>query len=284
MLLQSWETRPFCPGFVLVADRRTRSLVLAFRGTVSGADLITDLTAAAVPVPPQLLGSYTPASSSTTTQTHYVHAGFCAAAEALALELRAPVTEALSARPGYSLVVTGHSLGAAVGSLVALLWAAEGSFGAAVDVRGAARQSPRLPVLDDDINDDDGDVADARLPMRCYAYGPPGILSAELAAATAAAAAAAVVVVNATTEETRSDDEGGGATTTTATISTATTCCAPLVTSVVVGDDVVPRLSTSSASDVLAAATALCGPQYHAVRRLTQVKPVPRESLSATVS
>lgn len=169
-----------------------------------------------------------------------MHAGFCAASEALALELRAPVAEALSARPGYSLVVTGHSLGAAVGSLVALLWAAEGSFGAAVEVRGATSQSPRL--LDDDINDDVGDVTDARLPLRCYAYGPPGILSAELAAATAASAAAAA---------------------------------APVVTSVVVGDDVVPRLSTSSASDVLSAATALCGPQYHAVRRLTQV---PRHS------
>jgi hypothetical protein len=58
VLLQSRETRPFCPGFMLVADRRTRSLVLAFRGTVSGADLITDLTAAAVPVPPQLVHLY----------------------------------------------------------------------------------------------------------------------------------------------------------------------------------------------------------------------------------
>jgi hypothetical protein len=58
VLLQNWTSRPFCPGFYLAADRRTKSLVLAFRGTVSGADLVTDLTAAAVPVPTRLVPAY----------------------------------------------------------------------------------------------------------------------------------------------------------------------------------------------------------------------------------
>ena len=77
-------------------------------------------------------------------EKHLVHAGFIAAAEALAGELRAPVAEALAAHPGYALVVTGHSLGAAVASLVALLWAADDTFHTAYGDEKVANREIRV--------------------------------------------------------------------------------------------------------------------------------------------
>lgn len=51
------------------------------------------------------------------------HKGFLAAARVLAAELHEHVAQALTENDGYGLVMTGHSLGAGVASLLTLLWA-----------------------------------------------------------------------------------------------------------------------------------------------------------------
>ena len=78
-------------------------------------------------------------------------------ARRLAADLREPVRAALASRPGYHLVLTGHSLGGGLASLLALLWGPDFEAGA---VAGA----------------------DVR-QVRCFAYGPAATLTLPLAQA-----------------------------------------------------------------------------------------------------
>ena len=48
--------------------------------------------------------------------------GFWLTAQKLATELRPLVLDALALHPAYTVLATGHSLGAAVASLLALTW------------------------------------------------------------------------------------------------------------------------------------------------------------------
>ncbi|KAK3279192.1 hypothetical protein CYMTET_12912 [Cymbomonas tetramitiformis] len=158
LLLFDWSSRAYSPGYYVALDHATRSVVIAFRGTVSGPDLVTNLTNEAIPAPPALAARTTDLASATggtvctdreqDSKGAYVHQGFWLAAEKLAGELHTPVTDALARHPGYSLRVCGHSLGAAVGSLLTLLW----------------RHDPLLSGR-----------------IHCYAYAAPCILSKELA-------------------------------------------------------------------------------------------------------
>lgn len=51
----------------------------------------------------------------------YAHLGACMAARWLYETLRAPLAAALESRPGYTLQLTGHSIGAACASMVAMM-------------------------------------------------------------------------------------------------------------------------------------------------------------------
>jgi len=53
----------------------------------------------------------------------WVHRGFLKSAQRLANDLHEPVKEALDANPGYELVITGHSLGGGVATVLTLMWA-----------------------------------------------------------------------------------------------------------------------------------------------------------------
>ena len=80
----------------------------------------------------------------------HAHGGMLEAAKRLREDVMGPVRDALVNRPGFSFVLCGHSLGGGVATLLA-------------DLLG-----PEI------------EVAGRRVPVRCFSYAPPAVLSIEL--------------------------------------------------------------------------------------------------------
>lgn len=135
----------YSPGYVCYVDAGASSVVVALRGTINfPADVLTDLVC--VPAP------YAPPHDATAEDDPDAgaHAGMLEAARRLRALVDPAVARALASRPGFRLVLTGHSLGAGVATLLATLF---------------------------------GPTHGGR-PVECFAYGPPCTLT--LAAARAA--------------------------------------------------------------------------------------------------
>ncbi|XP_034942156.1 sn1-specific diacylglycerol lipase beta-like isoform X2 [Chelonus insularis] len=127
---------PFC----VVADHKTASIVIVIRGSLSLRDLITDIAAASDLFEPEGL-----------PQGSMAHRGMIIGAKVLLKQLDQYkiLEKAFETYPNYSLILTGHSLGAGLAVLLGLL------------IR------PRYPNL------------------RVYAYATPaGLLSREAAKVT----------------------------------------------------------------------------------------------------
>lgn len=92
------------PRCFLALDAGARAIVLAVRGTMSWGDVITDCCAASVP----FCGGRS-------------HAGMVRAARCVWSALEAPTLQLLARHPGFSLVLTGHSLGGGTASLLCIL-------------------------------------------------------------------------------------------------------------------------------------------------------------------
>lgn len=151
VLVSELHSCAFRPAFLLGVHRSRRTLVLSLRGSWHPVDLLTDLDCK--PVAVDLLG-----------QHGHAHRGILQAARKLDAELKETVRAALTARPGLTLVLTGHSLGGSVASVLAMLWG-----------------GPRFAV----------DAGDSR-EMRCYVYGPAGTVTLPLAHAASTCVTAVV--------------------------------------------------------------------------------------------
>lgn len=92
-------------GYVAL-DTARKEIVVAFRGSSGLRNWIADLTFLQVPC------DYTTGCA--------VHSGFKIAWESIREYTLDFVETAVAANPGYTLVVTGHSLGGAVGTLAAI--------------------------------------------------------------------------------------------------------------------------------------------------------------------
>eukprot|EP01060_Flectonema_neradi_P011591 TRINITY_DN18647_c1_g1_i1.p1 TRINITY_DN18647_c1_g1~~TRINITY_DN18647_c1_g1_i1.p1 ORF type:complete len:560 (+),score=92.83 TRINITY_DN18647_c1_g1_i1:548-2227(+) len=128
-----------CTPYALVLDHSKKCVVVVFRGTLSLHDVLTDIRA----IPTQL----NPETSEEGDLTRSAHKGiFCGAQACLSdIEERGTMDMLLSTNPDYTLVLTGHSLGAGIASLLAVLLV------------------PKYPSL------------------HCYAFSPPGgLASAEV--------------------------------------------------------------------------------------------------------
>ena len=92
-----------CPKFLLYIDHDTRNLVLAIRGTFSVKDAVLD----AVAEEEEFLGGR-------------AHKGILSGARIILSQVVDPIKTFLAAHPDYSLVVTGHSLGAGTAELITM--------------------------------------------------------------------------------------------------------------------------------------------------------------------
>ncbi|KAF8963566.1 hypothetical protein BGZ46_000925 [Entomortierella lignicola] len=193
----------YSPRYYLLDDVETKQIVLVLRGTKSLHDLMIDLTCDAADL--WLDHDTTPlvdAQGNVVTDSQRkkrpfrVHGGFLKAARTIAsadtIGIQEKVKAALEARPGYSLLLIGHSLGAGIASILSTLWAdpatgltpeapshistgtSASPVGLGVSVDDEERGKLYLPGYLPKTN------ADSFLPpgrrVRCYGYGSPKVM------------------------------------------------------------------------------------------------------------
>ncbi|OJJ56702.1 hypothetical protein ASPSYDRAFT_33769 [Aspergillus sydowii CBS 593.65] len=91
----------------LFEDVEAKELIIAFRGTSTPKDLETDFKFSLVPL----------TAPGTDCSKCKVHSGFQEAYQTLADDVSAKIESELSAHSDYSLIVTGHSLGAGIAAI-----------------------------------------------------------------------------------------------------------------------------------------------------------------------
>ncbi|GAA5933006.1 hypothetical protein JCM3775_005287 [Rhodotorula graminis] len=193
------EASSYSPAMFLLRDDVRGEIVVVFRGTQSLADLRTDLDSSLVSLDlpdlplatssePGLAPALDDASSTTSSTPYRIHSGILSTAQHLLSPSSSSTTPSpllpslraiLAAHPRYALVLTGHSLGAALASTVALLlgaWDAESRSwvvrpDAGLDHEGA----PARGAVD-------SQRSTWRRPLRAVCFAHPTTLNAPLAA------------------------------------------------------------------------------------------------------
>ncbi|KAF9461268.1 Alpha/Beta hydrolase protein [Collybia nuda] len=97
-------------GFV-VRDNERKEIVVAFRGSLEVIDALVDL---------QIIMRPLKSTGVTGVGDAYVHSGFLFAYNVVSSDVLGIVRSQLATYPGYSIVITGHSLGGSVASIAAL--------------------------------------------------------------------------------------------------------------------------------------------------------------------
>ena len=156
-----WVTLPFSPASYVAVDREALTVVLAIRGTVSTGDLLTDAVSTSTP----FLGGW-------------AHSGMVMSAYQVCKTQLPAAAAALVANPGYAFLVTGHSMGAGVAAILAML-----VHSGDADVLAAAEKAAKEAEAKRgrETAGDEGD--DPRLPQETGAKGSKGSGAAERAMA-----------------------------------------------------------------------------------------------------
>jgi len=126
------RSRVYYPAHALLADHSKKQIIVAIRGTASIRDALTDLVCQPYKVPleeqrelglARAVTTDTVSVSSPADHPLRVHHGMWKAANILSDELTPRILALLDqVGPEYSLVVTGHSLGAGTATLLGFLW------------------------------------------------------------------------------------------------------------------------------------------------------------------
>ena len=124
------------PGYLLLSDEANSRILFVLRGTFRPGDVVTDLMCMREPLEE--------------SSGAFVHGGMLKAAIKVKEAVGDLLSSELKKRPGFSLVITGHSLGAGVATLL-------------------------LAVLERDANF-------APLKPTCFAFAPPCTVSSDFAA------------------------------------------------------------------------------------------------------
>ncbi|KAF9134569.1 hypothetical protein BGX30_011896 [Mortierella sp. GBA39] len=158
----------YSPRYYLLDDVETKQIVLVLRGTKSLHDLMIDLTCDAADLwldhdtSPlrDAQGNILPNTEENLKRKRpfRVHGGFLKAARTIAsaetIGIQEKVKAALEARPEYSLLLIGHSLGAGIASVLSMLWADPATgltpevphHSCASRTTGSAESTPASPV------------------------------------------------------------------------------------------------------------------------------------------
>jgi hypothetical protein len=151
----SWRASEFQPVAYVAVDEASQWVVLAVRGTLSGHDTLMDACAEPCPFP-----------------GGHAHAGFVAAAWQVVRQFLPVVAHHLATRPGFRLILTGHSAGGAVAALTAALCRSGDPDVEAAAMRGAMQVGQR--------------VDEAMAAVRCataVAFACPAVASVRLSRA-----------------------------------------------------------------------------------------------------
>ncbi|CAG9323160.1 unnamed protein product [Blepharisma stoltei] len=141
IILCRFGTEKFEPAYIISKDHSKKSLVLTIRGTFSLNDIFTDLTAEFI--------EYTYVNNATKERIKgLVHFGMLNSAQYLSDSIKTVILEELAKLRDYDLVITGHSLGAGVASLLTLIWMSDENF--------------------------------QNIPTKTFAYGCPSVVSESL--------------------------------------------------------------------------------------------------------
>lgn len=151
LLQASPRSRPFLPAHYVFVDAQRRAVVLAVRGTLSLADVLTDLQPWRAPFPPAPLAA---------APDLLAFDGMARSALSVLGSVSKTLEEALLARPGWGVVITGVSLGGGTALLCTAILQL---------MRERALLSPAL----------------ATAPLRCVAFAPPPVIAGGSARAAA---------------------------------------------------------------------------------------------------
>ncbi|PVF95748.1 hypothetical protein CPB86DRAFT_787758 [Serendipita vermifera] len=114
------------PRFWVLTDHTRRQVVLVIRGTMSLNELAVDLTCEPMDFEPNVSQRNRRISTASLRSPYLVHSGMYKMAQVMGGNggpVHSAVRAALRRNRGYELVMSGHSLGAAVAGLLALMWA-----------------------------------------------------------------------------------------------------------------------------------------------------------------
>ncbi|PWN50265.1 hypothetical protein IE53DRAFT_369064 [Violaceomyces palustris] len=164
----------------VAVDDEAQAIVLTCRGTMGLSDILTDLTCSYEDI---LVEGARPHHS------YQVHSGMLAQAQRLGAE-RSTVFQtlktALEANPEYGLVITGHSLGGGIASLLAILWSCPSEVFQikVLDMQRGMAGIPSRPIRHPKITTPFVTSLSSGLPpgrpIHAYAYGVPAVASPDL--------------------------------------------------------------------------------------------------------
>ena len=114
VFISRWTAGLSAPAFYVCLDRAKKKIVLAVRGTLESADMITDVVS-------RPLKATFGAADASNPICGFVHSGIMEAAKHV-FELSLPyLKKAIEANPGHPILVTGHSMGGGCAALLALM-------------------------------------------------------------------------------------------------------------------------------------------------------------------
>ncbi|KDN44703.1 hypothetical protein K437DRAFT_274489 [Tilletiaria anomala UBC 951] len=153
-------------------DDDAKAVILTCRGTLGLSDVLTDLTCEYEEIAVEGRHPY---------GIYQVHSGMWASAIRLKdtkSTIHQTLKQALESRPGYGLVLTGHSLGGGVAAMLAIMWSSPAAIFQQQTLDG--RPSVVHPPLFTPFVTSFASGLPAGRPIHAYAYGVPASASLDL--------------------------------------------------------------------------------------------------------
>lgn len=161
----------------IAVDHSVKSIVLTCRGTLGLSDILVDLTCQYEPI---LVEGGDP------EKAYLAHSGMLHSALRLRHQsslVHQELRQALLDHPDYGLIITGHSLGGGVASLLAVLFSTRSEVYlnelSLEEEEPPRRREPRIPITTKFVTSFKSGLPPGR-PIHCYCYGPPAVSSIDL--------------------------------------------------------------------------------------------------------
>ncbi|CAN8074857.1 unnamed protein product [Agarophyton chilense] len=125
LMYTDFQTESFLPAHYVAVDRQIKAVVVCIRGTANFVDLLTDMAATTDPL---RIRRERPVANGKGIVEGFGHAGIVRSARNVFSRIRDVTLRCLRENQGFELLVTGHSLGAAAASVLALIMRDDSDF------------------------------------------------------------------------------------------------------------------------------------------------------------